>query len=90
MEKLISPRIKDVTGDGNGLRHARREVSPVDGEESASDSLEEPVFSEGDRTPSEVSSEHDDGMSGMEEPDGKKMRRLRGRWQINRMKKASL
>ena len=71
MDKLISPDTKYATGDSVGLEDARCEVSPVDGEESASDSLEEPLFSEGDHTPSEVSSEHDDGMSNMEESDGK-------------------
>ena len=71
MERPISPKEKVFIGDSKGFGNGGREVSPVDGDESASDSLADALFSDSDRTPSEVSSEHDDGMSNMEEPDGK-------------------
>ena len=68
MEKLISPTEKVSTGNSTRFGNGEREISPVDGDESASDSLEDALFSDSDQTPSEVSSDHEDGMSDHEEP----------------------
>ena len=64
---LVSPYKGVADGESGRDGTGRREVNELDGGESASDSLMEPLFSESDPTVSDVSSQQEDGQSVLQE-----------------------